>query len=365
MKNFIQDQTYIITIDGEEQEITFKRKHNDIDGDYDVILKKTKVFDTYPDTLFLTGNSLTSLDCYSEPEKIACHVFKVALSQTNGVAYLKKDGDLFYYNGIRHVFIANTVTHLDFCGNILYYISDNKLCRSIHLNESHSVIAKEVYDFTCGPDAIMYLSKNTLYAYGNGMYGKLGDGDVSNHMVEEPQFIAKDVRNMSMGPNHGVFVTNTSELYGIGYASDGRLGDYKRDIHSILKPVKILVNVFKAFAYESYTMYISNDKREQYKYQLYGLGYSELGIMNNGERKATLYLAKIKVCKNISDVKSTYGHILLKNSVNDNLTMLGRSIHNKDLKGTNETRIHLEETLIAKNVRDFDCNRSNIAFIVK
>ena len=357
----------IVTINGKRKEFDVECEEGVVIEDCSFELKKKKV--TKKNTLYVTGKKLHENGFYSERKEVATDVKLVALSNNNGLAYVKPNGVLYIYDGKISRFVAINVTAIGFLNNVLYFIQRDILHTMPNQDSVTFVeIHRNVASFSCGPDAIMFITKSgELYAQGQGCYGKLGDYVSDNHIVEDPIIIARNVKKVSVGDNHVLFITKKNVLYGIGYPNNGRLGNNKSAMSPcILSPIRIAGDISDATAGWRHTMYkYNNDPLDE----LYGVGRSNHGIMNNNQTLAYDQLEPICVAALIKEVKNNEHSILMK-TTSDSIVILGMTQYNMDLRceGTNNNRIHTCVYIINQcdeKVGDFDINNSNIAFIVE
>lgn len=120
-----------------------------------------------------------------------------------------------------------------------------------------------------------------LYTFGYGTHGKLGNGRVDFDKVEFPQKIngLLKIVMVSCGRNHTAFITTDGDLYTFGEGEYGRLGDGETEEHSIGKPQKIngipkIATVSCGFLH---TAIITTDG------DLYTFGYGQHGRLGDGE----------------------------------------------------------------------------------
>ncbi len=86
--------------------------------------------------------------------------------------------------------------------------------------------------YSCGIRA----NDSRVLCWGNGNYGKLGDGNISNHDVGNPNLVndSSEYRSVVAGNWHACGIrTNDSRVLCWGYGNDGELGDGLVSAHSV------------------------------------------------------------------------------------------------------------------------------------
>lgn len=134
-------------------------------------------------------------------------------------------------------------------------------------------IARNVKSVSAGKNHSLYISSdNKLYGMGSSYYGQLGLGDNLSHA--KPVEITSGVTAVEAGANYTLFLDANNTLYGMGANSYGQLGDGSRTDRDT--PVKIATNVASFSAGDTFSMFITNDG------MLYGMGSNEYGQLGLG-----------------------------------------------------------------------------------
>ena len=355
----MENRKIIVTINGKRKEFDVECEKGVVIDDCSFELKKKKVT---KNTLYVTGKKLGDLnENYTEREEIATDVKLVALSR-NILAYVEADGELYTYNGEKTGWIDSNVTQIEYQSDTLYYISKNTLCKLPYHHNRSTVVYSDVSMFSCGVNAVMFISKGGLYAFGNGNHGVLGDYVKKYHDVKAPICIAHNVRQVSVGREHTVFVTNDNDMFGLGEGRYGRLGDGNITTHVVLSPIFIKKNVNKVFAGRIQTLFTTTIDG------LYGLGDAQHGQMNDQKDNDHNYLTPYYIQSSVVDANPGNSDATLFKINNDNLYVVGLTKYNQDLSGCSTDESTLVKHLMneeGEKVGDFDISLRNIAFIVK
>jgi len=104
-------------------------------------------------------------------------------------------------------------------------------------------ITETIASISCGKahTGIITIS-GKAYTFGDGLYGKLGDGRTHNHDVGIPvhvQGIAEPIASISCGLNHTGIVTVSGKAYTFGDGFGGKLGNGRIDDHFVGIPVQV------------------------------------------------------------------------------------------------------------------------------
>lgn len=130
--------------------------------------------------------------------------------------------------------------------------------------------------------SIVLTTNGKIYGFGDGEYGKLGDGDTTFHEVPMPMLIPMGnqfVTQISSVSLHTMAVTREGQLYGWGSGENGRLGDGDITRHFVSRPMLIDVDgkrVKQVATGRDFTMVVTTDG------QLYGCGDGGNGALGDG-----------------------------------------------------------------------------------
>jgi len=104
-------------------------------------------------------------------------------------------------------------------------------------------ITEHVASISCGLNHTGILTvSGKAYIFGDGEYGKLGDGRIDDHDVATPtqiEEITEPIASISCGHYHTGIVTVSGKAYTFGESEYRRLGDGRTDYHSVGIPVQI------------------------------------------------------------------------------------------------------------------------------
>jgi len=131
---------------------------------------------------------------------------------------------------------------------------------------------KHVIQVSAGYNHSLFLMKDgTVYAYGSGLYGRLGNGTNYTERRGIPTRINttnignKRVINVSAGQEHSLFVCEDGTVYASGNGRNGRLGDGRTDNHIEKIPIQINIDnignkmVIKAEAGHDHSLFLCKD----------------------------------------------------------------------------------------------------------
>ena len=118
---------------------------------------------------------------------------------------------------------------------------------------------KDVNKICSGYNHMMALSEGSLYSWGKGIDGQLGNGKQMNSF--EPTFVSSlgnDVEDVSCGSNHTLVKMVNGKCYSFGNVIYGQLGVGSNKNSS--QPIKVNIDskVDEVAAGENYSLYLSN-----------------------------------------------------------------------------------------------------------
>jgi len=144
-----------------------------------------------------------------------------------------------------------------------------------------------IVSVSAGNSFALFLDKaGKVYSVGVGDHGRLGDGNAATHTVSTPQQITAvgegNITAISaVSESHGVLLDKNGKVYVFGNGSFGRLGDGNNADHSVTIPTQLLA------AGENNISAIATSNKETYLIgkdgKLYGFGENsnnQLGIAN-------------------------------------------------------------------------------------
>lgn len=187
----------------------------------------------------------------------------------------------------------------------------------------------------------------SLYTWGCGRYGRLGNGDDDNSI--EPIKIMDNAVSVSLGFEAGAVITNDSSLFVWGYnlygLGNGDSGPFK-------SPVKIMDNVKKVKLGGDNGAVITNDD------VLYIWGSNIWGQLGNGETTDNMK-SPVQVMDKVKDISfGDYYCAILSNS--GDIYICGRIVTNKGVIGTASVPTKLE---ISQQAKEISCCGNTIYFI--
>ena len=187
----------------------------------------------------------------------------------------------------------------------------------------------------------------SLYTWGCGRYGRLGNGDDNNSI--EPVKIMDNVVSVSLGFESGAAITNDSSLFVWGYnlygLGNGDSGPFK-------SPVKVMDNVKRVKLGGDNGAIITNDD------VLYIWGSNIWGQLGNGETTDNMK-SPVKVMDKVKDISfGDYYCAILSES--GEIYVCGRIVTDKGVTGTASVPTKLE---ISQKVKEISCYGNTIYFI--
>jgi alpha-tubulin suppressor-like RCC1 family protein len=134
---------------------------------------------------------------------------------------------------------------------------------------------------SCGVNhTAIITSDGSLYTFGPGMFGRLGDGRTNFHSVGTPTLVQgiENAIQVSCGDDHTAVITSDGSLYTFGGGYLGRLGNGRTDDHSVGTPTLVpgIENAIQVSCGKFHTAVITSDG------SLYTFGYELLGRLGNG-----------------------------------------------------------------------------------
>jgi alpha-tubulin suppressor-like RCC1 family protein len=137
-------------------------------------------------------------------------------------------------------------------------------------------VASDVKFISGGGYHLLYIdTDNTLWGIGDNDDGELGSGDDSYHNYDDPVQISTNVKFASAMGYHSGFIKNDDTLWMMGYNSYGEVGISPVEAEYVYTPVQIDTDVKFVGGGDSHTLYIKNDGT------MYGMGYNydgQLGL---------------------------------------------------------------------------------------
>eukprot|EP00928_Gymnodinium_smaydae_P072876 TRINITY_DN56164_c0_g1_i1.p1 TRINITY_DN56164_c0_g1~~TRINITY_DN56164_c0_g1_i1.p1 ORF type:complete len:335 (+),score=69.44 TRINITY_DN56164_c0_g1_i1:107-1006(+) len=157
--------------------------------------------------------------------------------------------------------------------------------------------AARIVDVALGAHHSLFLAADgEVYAAGRNDFGQVGDECFCTQMMPEcqecererlpqatpvrvkfPELLQADVRQVSAGDCHSVFLRNDGTVYASGWNTRGQLGD--GTVTSRRSPVFIMANISAVAAGAAYTLLLRGDG------DLYATGANSLGQLGNGLRE--------------------------------------------------------------------------------
>lgn len=187
----------------------------------------------------------------------------------------------------------------------------------------------------------------SLYTWGCGRYGRLGNGDDNNST--EPVKIMDNAVSVSLGFESGAAITNDSSLFVWGYnlygLGNGNSGPVK-------SPVKVMDNVKRVKLGGDNGAIITNDD------VLYIWGSNIWGQLGNGKTTDNMK-SPVKVMEKVKDISfGNYYYAILSDS--GEVYICGQIATDKGVIGTASTPYKLE---ISQKVKEISCYGNTIYFI--
>lgn len=142
---------------------------------------------------------------------------------------------------------------------------------------------------------ICAIKEGSLYSWGKGIDGQLGNGSYSNsYEPTKVTCLGSDVEDVSCGQNH-TLVRSSSECYSFGNGIFGQLGVNSNKNSNV--PVRVhLFNVEDIAAGENHSLFISEG-------EVYGCGENKFGETGTGLVKKYVLEPKPTGLKNVATIK--------------------------------------------------------------
>jgi len=133
--------------------------------------------------------------------------------------------------------------------------------------------ANQIRAVSAGVYHTMFLKTDgTLWGMGNNGDGRLGDGTLTNRVT--PVQVASGVMSVSAGSSHTMILKTDGSLWGVGSNFAGQLGD--GTLTNRATPVRVATGVASVEAGALYTMYVKTDGT------LWGVGRNQTGQLGDG-----------------------------------------------------------------------------------
>ena len=266
---------------------------------------------------------------------------------------LVPSGKISYYGGHRGAITNNGDLYL--WGNNsdgqLGTVTDEFIQEYWNKNSISSSPIKVMENVACaslGYDTSAVITNDgSLYTWGCGRYGRLGNGDDDNSI--EPIKIMDNAVSVSLGFEAGAVITNDSSLFVWGYNLYGLANG---DSGPLKSPVKVMDNVKKVQLGRDNGAVITNDD------VLYIWGSNIWGQLGNGETTDNMK-SPVKVMEKVKDISfGNYYCVILSNS--GEIYVCGQIVTDKGVIGTVSVPTKLE---ISQQAKEISCCGNTIYFI--
>lgn len=126
-----------------------------------------------------------------------------------------------------------------------------------------------------------------MYMFGNGLYGRFGDGNESKHLVRPPNCIRvpfgkEQVTNMACGSRHTAVCTNWGRVYTFGNGEYGKLGDGSTSYHYLTKPYRVTGALEHEHAVQVCCLSTTTTAVLTQTGRIYGFGLGVNGVLGDG-----------------------------------------------------------------------------------
>ena len=176
-----------------------------------------------------------------------------------------------------------------------HYEAIPKLINSDYFN--NGVNNENIIHISAGINHSLVLTKSgKVYAFGDGEFGRLGDGDISDHDEGIPKLINpryfndgennEKIIHISAGTGHSLVLTESGKVYAFGNGYGGRLGDDDTSAHDEGIPQLINPdyfndgenneNVIDISTGEAYSLVLTESGK------VYAFGKGEYGVLGDG-----------------------------------------------------------------------------------
>lgn len=147
-------------------------------------------------------------------------------------------------------------------------------------------------------DSILWIrSDNSLWGVGSNASGELMNGQVvggAPALANNTQIVASNVIDAAVGRFHGMYLTNSGDLYTAGSNLKGQLGQGSAGAGGGVVPVKVASNAIRCFAGHLNSYYIDNNNN------LLACGEGQYGA--TGQQNRTDQNSWVQVSTNVVDV---------------------------------------------------------------
>ena len=159
--------------------------------------------------------------------------------------------------------------------------------------------ANQIKAVSAGANHTMFLNTvGTLWGMGNNGFGQLGDGTQTDRTT--PVQVASGVSTVSAGYLHSMFLKTDGTLWGMGRNNSGQLGDGTQTDRTT--PVQVASGVSTVSAGGSHTMFLKTDGT------LWGMGYNSSGRLGDGT--GTDRTTPVQVASGVANVSAGGSHTM-------------------------------------------------------